>query len=408
MKKKFILLVVAAMAFHGQTYSQGTATVNLIMPGGACATMSYIGVYCEFTFPDNREQPFIVGPLMNKDFTSVSVSPGPIRINYMWLDQSKMQGASYEYIKSSIGTDRERPTKGSYQNMLADGDVKYLSPFPSLLSYLGKKAAYQIDYNDTVYEEVKQEQYEKWVQKISGKKGAVAEDLPSSGPNKIPIVRPQQSAPVAMAISEGTPEGASPATDNTATQSVTTAAGTVAPVAAQTEPRVRKASSVRFGMYDELQGTVGKSKDMDNAGGSIGLDMIMGARMLKQHFFLGAGAGVNWYFYNAENSYAKISSKYMYVPIFANARVFLFGDKKNDVYLDTDLGGFIAIKPETEMKVKGGKTQSYTGETGGGLFFHIGAGVKISSVVIGVGYELRKAKDADGLSSAYFKVGFGM
>ncbi len=389
------MLAVTIIAFYGQIYSQGTATVNLIMPGGICATMSYIGVYCEFTFPDNREQPFIVGPLMNKDFTSVSVSPGPIKIDYIWLDQSKMQGTSYEYIKSSIGTERERPTKGSYQNTLADGEVKYLSPFP-VFYMLGKKAAYQINYNDTVYEEVKQEQYEKWVLKISGKRGAVAGDLPSSGPNKIPVVRPQQGASV-VAQTESQTEPQTESQEPKDPQK---------PQEPQ-EPQLRKTSGVKFGMYYGATGAVGKGKGMDKVGGAVGPELVIGARLWDKHIFLGPGVGVNWYFYNAENSYGKTETRFVYMPIFANARAFVFGDKKkNDIYLDMDLGGFVAFKPTTTFIPKGGKSSTITGDTGGGLFFHIGAGVKLSMVNIGAGYELRKAKDADGVSSAYFKLEF--
>ena len=180
------------------------------------------------------------------------------------------------------------------------------------------------------------------------------------------------------------------------------------PSVEQTNAQQKDNSKVQFDMHFGLNGTIGKNKDMKKVGGSVGLDYVLGLRMLHKHLFLGPGASVDWYFYNDQNDYGKTKTYYMYIPIYMNARIYAFGDKKKstDIFLDTDIGGYIAIKPETTFKPVKGKEEKLTGKTSGGLYFHIGAGLQISRVVLGAGYELKKLKDADNANhGAYFKIG---
>lgn len=177
---------------------------------------------------------------------------------------------------------------------------------------------------------------------------------------------------------------------------------------AQSNALSQKDSKVKFDMYFGLNGNVGKSKGMDKAGGSIGLDYILGMRVFNKHLFIGPGASVDWYFYNDQNDYGKTKTNYMYIPIYLNARVYALGAKKEkvDFFLDTDIGGYIAIKPETTFKPKKGSEQKIEGKTTGGIYFHIGAGLQVSSVYLGAGYELKKLKNADNANhGAYFKIG---
>ncbi len=169
-------------------------------------------------------------------------------------------------------------------------------------------------------------------------------------------------------------------------------------------------SKARFAMFLEANGAITKAKGQDKIGGAAGLDLSMGVKFANQHLYLGPAAGVDWFFYNNEDKNYKTEVRYTYMPIFLDAKIYFLGDKskKVDACLDLDLGGYVAFKPTTTLtpKTKGAKVQTIEGKTAGGLLFRAGLGLKISVVHIGVGYEMKKAKDTDPLHGVYFKLGF--
>jgi len=165
MKKRVGTLLLVLLTICAQASADESAKINLMMPGGLMKISYNIATYCEFVFPDNREQNFMIGPMTNYDYTTISVSPGPIRINYIILYKEKMTDNSYEYITGSIGTNRECPHINKYyENDLKDGDEKYLVPL-SVLGMVGSRYAYQINYNGELFEEVYKDKYEKWLEK---------------------------------------------------------------------------------------------------------------------------------------------------------------------------------------------------------------------------------------------------
>lgn len=182
-------------------------------------------------------------------------------------------------------------------------------------------------------------------------------------------------------------------------------------------------SEVKFGMDVDLIGTVGKNKNMDNAGGSIGFDFHAGLHSANRVNFIGLGIGFHWFIYNEEKEPMegfKIRTKtttfnipiYLYDRISFQTASFSGLLSKNKVvpFWEIAIGGNIQARQDSETEVTGEsisekKKESIT-KADGGFYLRTGLGLNCEGLQFSVGYEVLTLKSI-ATSSAYFRLAYG-